>query len=253
MRIQDTFFMLSLLFIIGCQDELVIDMTKDTYSDDISDICYINDHFFTTNYDLSGHSGSQIDLIRFVSDGSHVDDAFDLSLNGQGYLAMTCDSTDIYMQSRSNGAIIKSSLIGERAYIRWDSLRTEQWMSSGISYLPEKDSLLLLYRSRENPKTYRARTVCKLAPHESGTDIIFSVGFIDTTYHGIWALTCKDSLFYILGADTLIWDKLIIADSRFNIIATETIPDSTVVGLCFQGDDLYFSYRPRRIEKWGSY
>ena len=240
-----------ILFSIGCGDDLVIDTGKDTYHDDIADICYVNGYFYTTNYDLSGNAGSQIDLIRFTSDGTNVDDAFELGMNGQGYLAMTTDGSDIYMQSRSNGGIIKSSLIGEQAYMRWDSVDVGRWYSSGICYLSEKDSLLLLYRNLENLTEYRARTVSKTAPHESGSDRSFSVGFIDTTYHGIWAITSRDSAFYMLGVDTLIQDKLMITDYQFNIVSVENISDSTVVGLCFKDEDLYLSYRARRIEMWG--
>ena len=253
MKYNNFFIMVLVFFIIGCQDDLTIDTNKDTYHDDIADICYVNDHFFTTNYDLSGNSGTQIDLIRFTSDGSNVDDSFDLGMNGQGYLAMTSDGSDIYMQSRSNGAIIKSSLIGERAYMKWDTVDVAKWFASGICYLPEKDSLLLLYRNLDNRTEYWARTVSKSAPHASGSDRSFNVDFIDTTYHGIWAISYKDSAYYMLGVDTLIQDKLIITDNQFSIVSVEDISDSTVVGLGFKNNDLYLSYRPRRIEMWGSY
>jgi len=253
MKYNYFFIVVLVVFGVGCQDELTIDTNKETYYDDIADICYVNDHFFTTNYDQSGNSGSQIDLIRFTSDGSNVDDSFDLGMNGQGYLAMTSDGSDIFMQSRSNGAIIKSSLIGERAYMKWDTVDVDKWFPSGICYLPEKDSLLLLYRNLDNRTEYWARTVSKSAPSASGSNSIFNVDFIDTVYYGIWAISCKDSAFYMLGVDTLIQDKLIITDKQFNIVSVEDISDSTVVGLCFKGDDLYLSYRPRRIEMWGSY
>jgi len=38
------------------------------------------------------------------------------------------------------------------------------------------------------------------------------------------------------------------SDTFYNDIA-----DSTMVGLCIKDDDLYFSYRSRRIEQYGSY
>lgn len=243
---------LTLLF-MQCADDSAVNTQKDTFYDDIADICYVSDHFFTTNYDLSGHAGDQIDLIRFDATGTHVDDAFDLSLNGQGFLAMTTDGVDIYLQSRNNGGIIKSSLIGERAYMRWDSLDASHWMASGICYLPQKDSLLLLYRNLNRKKEYRARTVSKTRPHIAGSERLFSLDFIDTTSHGIWAIAYKDTWFYMLGLDTLYEDKLIITDEDFQVITVEDIVDSTVVGLCFKDDDLYFSYRPRRIEQYGSY
>ena len=253
MKYNNFFIMVLVFFVVGCQDKLTIDTNKDSYYDDIADICYVNGHFFTTNYDLSGNSGTQIDLIRFTSDGSNVDDSFDLGMNGQGYLAMTSDGSDIYMQSRSNGAIIKSSLICERAYMKWDTVDVAKWFASGICYLPEKDSLLLLYRNLDNRTEYWARTVSKSAPHASGSDRSFNVDFIDTTYHGIWAISYKDSAYYMLGVDTLIQDKLIITDNQFSIVSVEDISDSTVVGLCFKDNDLYLSYRPRRIEMWASY
>lgn len=243
---------LTLLF-MQCADDSIVNTHKDTFYDDIADICYVNDHFFTTNYDLSGHAGNQIDLIRFNTAGTHVDDAYDLEMNGQGFLAMTTDGIDIYLQSRNNGGIIKSSLIGERAYMRWDSLDASHWMSSGICYLPQKDSLLLLYRNLDRRNVYRARTVSKTQPHIAGSDRLFSLDLIDTTYHGIWAIAQKDARFYMLGLDTLYEDKLIITDNDFQVVAVEDIADSTVVGLCFKDDDLYFSYRPRRIEQHGNY
>jgi len=182
-----------------------------------------------------------------------IDDHFDLEMNGQGYLALTSDSSTIYMQSRNNGGIFKISPIGERIYITVDSLHPIQWQSSGICYLNDKDSLLLLYRNLSHLTEYRARTVSKFSPSLSGSDVTFEIGFIDTTYHGVWAITHKDSTFYMLGVDTLLQDKLIITDCHFNVTGIEDIPDSTVVGLCFKNDDLYLSYRSRRIEKWAGY
>jgi len=245
-------FLITVFFLIRCEDDQVINTDKNTYYDDIADICFVNDHFFTTNNDRSGNSGEQIDLIRFTSDGVSPDDAFGLHMNGQGYLAMTTDGSDIYMQSRANGAIIKCSLIGEKAYMKWDTLDASLWQPTGICYIPEKDSLVLLYRNQDSPKIYRARTVSKTTPYASGSEYLFSVDFIDTTYYGIYALTYKDNHFYMLGADTLIRDKLLVTDDQFDLKSVEDIPDSTVVGLCFKDGDLYLSYRDRRIERWGS-
>jgi hypothetical protein len=244
---------LIIFFLTGCGESLFIDTSKNTYYDDIADITYVNDHFFTTNYDLSGHSGSQIDLMKFTSDGSAFDDSYDLEMNGQGYFAMTSDGTDIYLQSRNNGGIFRVSTIGERIYVTTDSVSPEEWQSSGICYLSEKDSLLLLYRNLSDRTEYRARTVSKTALLPAGTDLTFHIGFIDTTYFGIWAISVKDSAFYMLGVDTLLQDKLIITDLQFNVTATEDIPDSTVVGLCFKADELYLSYRRRHIAGWQVY
>ena len=41
----------------------------------------------------------------------------------------------------------------------------------------------------------------------------------------------------------------IITNNTFQITSLDTIPDSTVVSLCFKGNDLYLSYRNRRIAR----
>ena len=57
----------------------------------------------------------------------------------------------------------------------------------------------------------------------------------------------------MLGADTTQTDILIITNNSFEVTALDTIPDSTVVGLCFKDNDLFLSYRNRKIEKWKRY
>ncbi|MDP2365313.1 MAG: hypothetical protein Q8M94_16285 [Ignavibacteria bacterium] len=248
---------LLLTFVLGfisCNENSIeIDTTKDTYHDDIADITFINDHFYSTNYDLSGNAGSQIDLLKFSTDGKNIDDAFDLGMNGQGYLAITNDGTDVYLQSINTSSIIKYSLIGERIYMKWDGLSGSQWQESGLCYIKEADSLLMLYKNLKNPIQYRARTVSKQNPDISGSDIIFDLDSVDTTNYGVYAVEYFDSSFYMLGVNRSGKDILVISDYNFSSYSIEEIQDSTVVGLCFKGNDLYFSYRNRIIKKWKSY
>ena len=61
---RQTILLIALL-IVGCEENPVNDTAKDTYSDDIADVSYLNGSFFTTNYDLSNNAGSQIDLMKF--------------------------------------------------------------------------------------------------------------------------------------------------------------------------------------------
>jgi len=239
--------------IIGCKDSEEINTARDTYYDDISDITFINGHFYSTNYDLSGNAGSQIDLLKFSADGKNIDDSFDLGLNGQGYLAITSDGTNVYLQSRLTSSIIKCSPIGERVYMKWDSPAPSEWQASGICYKKETDSLLVLYRNIKNPTQYRARAASKENPIMTGSDIYLNLDFVDTTDTGVYALDYKDSSFYMLGLNRSQKDILIITDHNFNVLSFEDIPDSTVVGLTFKDNDLYLSYRNRIIKKWKSY
>jgi hypothetical protein len=242
-----------LLAFYSCDENSEINTTKETYHDDIADITFINGHFYSTNYDLSGNAGPQIDLLKFSPDGKNIDDAFDLGMNGQGYLAITNDGTDVYLQSILNSSIIKCSLIGERIYLQWGGLSDSQWQASGLCYKKLDDSLLVLYRNLKNPIEYRAITVSKQNPYNSGSDIKFGLGSVDSINCQIYALDYKDSAFYMLGVNSSNKELLVITDYNFNVNVVEEIPDSTVTGLCFKENDLYLSYRNRIIEKWNSY
>jgi len=231
-----------------------MDKRKNTYYDDIADITYLNG-FFSTNYDLSGNAGSQIDLLTFKmnTDSVHyIDDNFDLDMNGQGYLAITNDGDDLYLQSKNSYLIIKCSSIGEKVFTRQDTIAVN-WQPAGLAYQSENDSLLALYRNLDNLKQYRLRTISKDLSIESSKDKIFQLNFIDTTYYGGYSLEYNNFSYYILGVNTTMNDILIILDNELNITEIDTLSDSTVVGLCFKQNDLYLSYRDKRIERWKSY
>ena len=169
------------LFILSCEDSPVIDTNKNTYYDDIADITYLNGYFFSTNYDLSTNAGSQIDLLTFEMNSDsvyYIADNFDLGMNGQGYLAITNDGTDLYLQSKNSFLIIKCSSIGEKAFTRWDTI-TVNWQTAGLAYQSENDSLLALYRNLDTLNQYRVRTISKDLSIESSKDRIFQLGFGD--------------------------------------------------------------------------
>ena len=76
--------LIAFLFILGCEDDSPLNLDKCSYCDDIADITYLNGSFYTTNYDLSGNAGSQIDLFKYAlypsldSTYFFIDDTFDL-------------------------------------------------------------------------------------------------------------------------------------------------------------------------------
>jgi hypothetical protein len=169
--------------------------TKDVFHDDIADITYIGEHFFTTNYDLSGNSGPQIDLLKFSSDGRYIENAFDLGMNGQGYFAMANDGHNLYLQSRNTCIILQLSLAGEKGYEKIDYMVNNQWQASGICYVDIKDSLVLLYRNMQYPAQYRARMVSKHEPSTASNDINFQLDSVCTTDDGIYAQSIRIVLF----------------------------------------------------------
>ena len=244
----------SILLLMSCQDNVTSDI-KNTYDDDIADLTYLNGYFFTTNYDLSMDGGSQIDLFKFkitniyedlFGDNIYLEDSYDLSMNGQGYLAITNDGNDLYLQSRETKAIFKVSSVGERDFKKIDTIQTN-WQPSGIAYNNDKDSLITLYRNLDDLNEYRMRTISKDIEH-SGSDITFNLDMINTSYSGVYAIEYYNSKMYFLGVDTSGTDILLsFQNNIFNIEAS--IADSTIVGICQTGTGgIWGSFRDRRFE-----
>ncbi len=242
------------LFLVSCEDEPYVSTDKSTFYDDMADITAMNGFFYSTNYDLSGHAGSQIDLLKFEINEADIflTDNYDLDLNGQGYLAITNDGSNLYLQSRDTQLIMKYSVIGERGLLGYDDLSTS-WLPAGLAYNIDIDSLLGLYRNSQDLTEFRMRTLSTDLFGEASRDARIQLGFIDRAYHGIYALEYHDYRFYLLGVDTTHQDLLLIMDYNFNIVTMDTLSDSTVVGLAFMGNDLYFSYRDRRIEWFATF
>ena len=237
------------MFIISCEDSLFIDTEKNTYHDDISDISYINNSFFTTNFDLSDNAGDQIDLIKLgLNDQSeaYMQDKFNLGLNGQGYLSMTNDGKDLFLQSRSTQLIFKVSTIGELSYTKYDSIGTH-WLPSGIAFDTVRDSIIFLYRNQHKNDQYRLRLGSKEISNTSTRDIQFIISDIDTTSHGVYSMAYAEPYLYMLavkdGEDVLVtfnYEELTIEN-------TQSIEDSTVVGIEVLNSSIYLGYRDRRI------
>ena len=243
---------LILLFIVlYCEDESNIYTRKHTYHDDISDITYINNSFYTTNHDLSGNAGNQIDLIvlGLNENGSFLDDSFPLDLNGQGYFLITNDGTDLYLQSRTTQLIFKSSAIGELSYAKYDTIGTH-WLPSGLAYHSSNDSIITLYKNQNLNKQYRLRLVSKDISESSHRDELFEMTDIDTSNIGIFGLSYHNSSLYMLVVKEN-EDALITMDyNNLTVLNTEMIGDSTVVGIAILDNSIYLSYRDRRIEKF---
>ena len=257
--------LISLTIFISCQNNIYINTDKNTYYDDISDITYLNGYFYSTNYDLSGHAGSQIDLIKFGinSESIYLDNSYDLEMNGQGYFAITNDETDLYLQSRNTNLILKCSAIGERAYIKfdpfvfkdsitsYDTITKMQWQPCGLAYKHESDSLLTIHRNLDIINQYRIKIIStNLEIDSTSFEKIIHFEFVDTTNYGIYAMEYNNSLIYLLGVDTTQNDILITLNNNYDITSIDTIPDSTVVGISIKDQDLYLSYRNKKIERW---
>ena len=132
-------------------------------------------------------------------DNIYLEDSYDLTMNGQGYLAITNDGNNLYFAiKRETKAIFKVSSVGERDLRKIDTIQTN-WQPSGIAYNNDKDSLITLYRNLDDLNEYRMRTISKDIEH-SGSDII-NLDMI-TSYSGVYAIEYYNSKMYFLGVDT---------------------------------------------------
>ena len=167
------------LLIIGCEEDYYIDTYKNTYHDDIADITYLNGSFFTTNYDLSNNAGSQIDLIKYNYENdstAYFDNIYDLNMNGQGYIAITNNGLDLFLQSKESHLLIKCSAIGEFAIMTMDTIDTN-WQPCGLTFNNDDDSLISLYRNLDTLTQYRARTISQDLSFSTSSDITFNLDF----------------------------------------------------------------------------
>ena len=247
--IKNTFILFVFVF-FSCENSLEINTHKNTYHDSISDITYLNESFFTTNYDISGNAGPQVDLIKIVHDGelARLDNKFDLGLNGQGFLTVTNDGNDIFLQSRSTSLILKSSVIGEVAFSQFDDTLATYWLPSGLSYDSERDSLIFLYRNMNSNETYLLRLLSKdISPFSTRT-VEFTLENLDTTYNGVYAMTYENPHLYLLAVNNYLEDVLLTIDyNTLSVTNTELIGDSTVTGIEIVSDSIYLSFRDRSI------
>ena len=247
--IKNTFILFVFVF-FSCENSLEINRHKNTYHDSISDITYLNESFFTTNYDISGNAGPQVDLIKIVYDGesARLDNKFDLGLNGQGFLTITNDGTDLFLQSRLTSLIFKSSPIGDLGFSQYDDTLATHWLPSGLSYDDEKDSLIFLYRSMISNNTYLLRLLSKTISYHSTRTEEFTLDNIDTTNNGVYAMAYANSNLYLLAVGDNQEDILLTVDySTLDVINLETIGDSTVVGIEVASSSIYLSFRDKSI------
>lgn len=157
-------FIFSLFIIfISCQSDKIVNTSCDTAYDPFSDITYLHNNFYSTNYDNSMNAGPQIFLYKISNDGKYLDDIFNLNMNGQGYLAITNDGNNLYLQSRDFNSIIKCTTVGEIFYNVWD-ITNSPMQGCGICYITNVDSLCVLTRDYHELNHYSLLFVDKNNP-----------------------------------------------------------------------------------------
>jgi hypothetical protein len=237
---------LSIIF-LSCKDDTVLDTSSSAQYDPFADVTFLNNGFYTTNYNTSMKAGPQIFLYRISDNGRVLENKFDLSMNGQGFLAITSDSVNLYLQSRDFNSVIKCSPVGEVFYNIW-FIRPSRWQGCGIGYVHNLDSLCVLTRDLGNLNNYELLFVDKNNPNnwriKASTSIL---GLNRST--GAYAIEVRGNDLYILGQDTTDTDVLVKTNFSLDTMEYTSLNTDSTTGFCFMGNDIYFSHLNRKIEQ----
>ncbi|MBN2416334.1 hypothetical protein JXO52_10855 [bacterium] len=231
--------------LLSCTSDNSVNVFTDTARDTIGDITWLNGVFYTTNVDTSTLAGPQIVLYTIADNGRTIQSLADLKMNGQGYLAITNDGHNLYLQSRRFNTIMKRSPAGEPFYNREISGAAAS-VGSGICCSEAHDSLLVLSRpgagalyelrcvNKDDPSKWTLKASAPLPGFDSGT--------------GAYAIDLgEDDLLYILGRDTADTDVLLLTDMSLAVQMHLPVPADTLTGLCFRDTRLYWGFRDKTV------
>ena len=258
--IKHQFMVFMTLLILSCQNGLEVDTNKHTATDPIADITYLKGYFYTTNLDNSANAGPQIDLYKF-DDKFNPIDRFELNMNGQGYLAVANDGTNLYFQPRFTDYILKMTPLGELFWFRSDRFEDNDkdstfmfWRGRGIAWADT--NLVALYRHKDDSTLYRWRFLNVV---EGGLQTVFDTTIVweHLNDNGAFAMeyypgTAHDpdfKGFYILATDISNQSIIFWVDIYFqNIAILDTIEENPMGFSMDENHGIYLSFPDRRIE-----
>ena len=245
------------LFIISCQNGIDIDTTKHTATDPIADITYLNDMFYTTNLDLSGNAGPQINLYQFNSVANPVN-LFELPLNGQGYLAVCNDGSNLYFQPRLTDYIFKSTPLGEIFWYQSDNFPDNTsdttstfmyWRGRGLAWADT--NLVVLYRHKNDSTRYRGRYLhLDNDTLQTVLDITFNWDHLNS--YGAYAMEYNPGTqrFWVLATDSLNQYILFNVDFHFQNPESIRVLEEKPMGISGgPNSGIYLSYPERQIKE----
>ena len=244
------------ILIISCQNGIDINTTKQTSADSIADITYLNGSFFTTNLDESGNSGPQIDLYKF--DESTLINQYPMELNGQGYMAIANDGSNLYFQPRFTDYIFKINPVGNIFWYQSDNFPENTsdttstfmfWNGWGLAWADT--NLVALYRHTDDSTRYRARYIhINNSSFQSIIDTTVIWGHLNNS--GAYAMEYNTGTkgFWVLATDSLSQYILFEVDSSFVYSGSFEVINGNPMGISIGPHSaLYLSSPGKQIEK----
>ena len=249
------FSALLFIFIFSCKNGIDVDTSKNTASDPIADITFLNGYFYTTNLDNSGNVGHQIDLFKFDSVSNPIN-RFELPLNGQGYLAAANDGNNLYFQPRYTDYIFKMTQLGEIFWNQSDHFPDNTsdttstfmyWRGRGLAWADT--NLVVLYRHKDERTHYRSRYLY-IKNDTLSTIIDTIVTWRHLNSYGAYAMeyNAETKGFWILAIDSLNQYIRFTVDSNFVYSDEFEIIDGIPMGISSGPDSrIYLSFKEREI------
>lgn len=221
----------------GCESSPDIDMDRDTESDTLGDITMLDGEVYATNNDRSGHGGSQIDLLRFDTDGDLID-SMRLDINGMGYLSACTDGQGIFLQARGTGQMFRLTRDHGITWTRYDPVAGSDLVARGVAYAADVDSFVVLYNA---PGT-NSYTIQRFGPGFDGpvgSSRSFEWDTFDPATRDVIAVTWHEGRLWAIGPDEQGWLlQGVDADGDFSVnVRIIDIPDQ-VCGLASTPDGL---------------
>ena len=252
---------ITVFYIISCQNGIDINTTKQTITDSIADITYLNGSFFTTNLDESGNAGPQIDLYKF--DESILINQYPMELNGQGYMATANDGSNLYFQPRFTDYIFKINPVGNIFWYQSDNFPDNTsdttstfmyWNGWGLAWADT--NLVALYRHKDDSTLYRGRYL-HIDNDNFQTVLDTTVIWNHLNSNGAYAMEYNPSTqgFWVLGTNSLNQYILFSVTSNFEYEGNHDIIDESIngipMGITIGGSstDRYLSYPERNIKE----
>lgn len=233
----------------GCNTSPDVSTVRDTTSDPLGDVAYLDDVIYATNHDTSGHAGSQVDLFAFaIGSPTTPQDTYRVELNGQGYLAMATDGTDLYLQPRDRTSVIKLNPAGALQWIRQDpDAMAAGWRACGLCWDEDEGQLVALFTPDGHAFVVRRYDADLTTIQDTSAPIAWDILAPGTAPR---AVAYAQQEFYVLGTDTTGADVVVTTTPRFDAISVVRNVGPGAVGLTLRLTQLWISYDDRRLVPW---
>jgi len=210
--------------------------------DPFNDLTVLDERFYLTNFDLNEGSGKRINLYSFDLSGQPVA-AFNLSMNGQGFISICSDGDDLFLFCRTTGLLLRIAPTGDLSAASFPGTELIGWQAGGLLAMDE-EIFALLWNGSD------ALKVNELDPENLTLEEIPTLDSLIFPYRRDFRSLCGDELtdmIYLLCSDSAGIDYLEKLDGSWKFLDEIALADSHVAGITWLDGEIWVSTEDRRI------